>query len=149
MQQERAKQRRLEREEQKAWVEAERLTQEIKEAERKQRKLKEAELEQLTLEKERLEEEMHVEQQHVAVLCGSERAAEWRCRLRLAQVGHLLRNLRGPQRRWTEGWGLSSLRKTVCGVLHGSRYVGGTQMDRCGVVDIVNNSKNHVRDSRS
>ena len=74
VQQERAEQRRLEREEQEA--EAERLMQEIEEAE--QRELDEAELEQLTLEKERLEEETHIKQQRMAVLHGSERAAEWR-----------------------------------------------------------------------
>ena len=44
IQQERAKQRRLEREEWKAWAEAERLRQEIEEAEREQRELEEAEL---------------------------------------------------------------------------------------------------------
>ena len=77
VQQERAEQRRLEREEWKAQAEAERLTWEIEEAERKQRELEETELEQLTLE-ERLEEEMHIEQQHMVVLHGSERAVEWR-----------------------------------------------------------------------
>ena len=66
VQQERGEQRRLEREEWKAWAEVERLMWEIEEAE----------LEWLTLEKERLEEETHTEQQHVAVLCGSERAVE-------------------------------------------------------------------------
>ena len=48
MQQERAEQRRLEREEWKAWAEAERLTRETEEAERKWRELEEAELERLT-----------------------------------------------------------------------------------------------------
>ena len=47
VQQERAEQRRLERAEQKAWVEAECLTKEIKEVERKWRELEEAELEKL------------------------------------------------------------------------------------------------------
>ena len=51
IQQERAKQRRLEREEQKAWVEAERLRWEIEEVEREQRELEEAEVERLTREK--------------------------------------------------------------------------------------------------
>ena len=78
IQQERAEQRRLEREEWKVEAEAERLRWEIKEAEREQRELKEAELGWLTLEKERLEEEVCVEQQHVEVLHGSERGAERR-----------------------------------------------------------------------
>ena len=78
MQQERAEQRRLEREEQKAWVEAERLMWEIEEAERKWRELKEVEMEWLTPEKERLEEERQNEQQHVAALHGLERAVEQR-----------------------------------------------------------------------
>ena len=60
IQQERAKQRRLEREEWKVEAEAERLRREIEEAEREQRELKEGDLGRLTLEKERLEEEAHV-----------------------------------------------------------------------------------------
>ena len=68
MQQERAEQRRLEREEWKAWVEAERLKREIKEVERKWRELKEAELRRLTMEKEKLEEEKRVEQQCAVAL---------------------------------------------------------------------------------
>ena len=48
IQQERAEQRRLEREEQKVQAEAERLKREIEEAERKQRELEEVELEGLT-----------------------------------------------------------------------------------------------------
>ena len=76
VQQERAKQRRLEREEWKAWVEVARLMKEIEEAERKQRELEEAELERLMWEKEKLEEEKRVEQQHAAALCGLERVAE-------------------------------------------------------------------------
>ena len=78
IQQERAKQRRLEREEWKAQVEVERLRWEIEEAEREGRELEEAELGWLTQEKERLEEEVHVKQQHMEVLHGSERVAEWR-----------------------------------------------------------------------
>ena len=88
IQQERAEQRRLEREKQKVQVEAERLRQEIKEAEREGREIKEAEREGrelkevelgwLTQEKERLEEEVCVEQQHVEVLCGLERVTERR-----------------------------------------------------------------------
>ena len=48
VQQERAEQRRLEREERKAWAEAERLMWEIEEAKRKRRELEEVELERLT-----------------------------------------------------------------------------------------------------
>ena len=78
IQQERAEQRRLEREEWKAWVEVERLRQELGEAEREWRELEEAELGWLTWEKEQLEEEKRVEQQQAAALCRSERAAERR-----------------------------------------------------------------------
>ena len=53
IQQERAEQRRLEREEWKVWAEAERLTREIEEVERKRKELEEAELERLMPEKER------------------------------------------------------------------------------------------------
>ena len=78
MQQERAEQRRLEREERKAWAEVERLTREIEEAERKWRELEEAELERLTWEKEKLEEEKQVKQQHAVALQGVEKAVEQR-----------------------------------------------------------------------
>ena len=78
IQQEKAEQRRLEREERKAWAEVERLMWEIKEVERQQRELEEAEVERLTWEKERLEEEKWVEQRHAVALHGSERAAERR-----------------------------------------------------------------------
>ena len=84
MQQERAEQRRLEREEQKVWVEVERLKREIEEAERKWRELEEAELERLTREKEILEEEKWVKQQRAVALRGAEKVVEWHCRLRLA-----------------------------------------------------------------
>ena len=67
IQQEKAEQRRLEREEWKVRAEAE----------KKQREL-EVEMERLMQEKERLEEEKQVEQWHAAMLCGSERAAEQR-----------------------------------------------------------------------
>ena len=77
IQQEKAKQRRLEREEQKVWAEVERLMWEIEEAERKWRELEEAEVERLMWEKERLEEK-RVEQWHIAALHGSERAVERR-----------------------------------------------------------------------
>ena len=77
IQQEKAEQRRLEREE-KARVEVERLMWEIEEAERQWRELEEAEIERLTREKEKLEEEKRVEQRHAAALCGSEKAVEWR-----------------------------------------------------------------------
>ena len=70
VQQERAEQRRLEREEQKVWVEAARLMREIEEVERKRREIKEAELERLTWEKEKLEEEKRVKQQHAVTLWG-------------------------------------------------------------------------------
>ena len=78
IQQERAEQRRLEREERKAQAEVERLRWEIEEVEREWRELEEVEPEQLTWEKEQLEEERRVEQQHAAALCGSERVAEQR-----------------------------------------------------------------------
>ena len=78
IQQERAEQKRLEREELKARAEAERLMWEIEEAKRQQRELEEAEVERLTQEKEKLEEEKWAEQQHVAALRRSERAAERR-----------------------------------------------------------------------
>ena len=96
IQQETAEQRRLEREER---AEAERLMWEIEEAERQWRELEEAEVERLTWEKEKLEEEKRAEQRRAATLRGSERVVEWRWRrhlLRLAQVGHLLKNRRGP-----------------------------------------------------
>ena len=78
IQQERAKQRRLEREEWKVRAEAERLRREIEEVEREWRELEEAEVERLTREKEKLEEENRVEQRCTVALHGSERAAEWR-----------------------------------------------------------------------
>ena len=58
---ERAKQRRLEREERKAWAEVDRLRWEIEEAEREQKELEEAEVERLTWEKEKLEEQNRAE----------------------------------------------------------------------------------------
>ena len=70
IQQERAEQIRLEREEQKVWAEVECLTKEVKEAERKQRELEEAEVERLMWEKERLEEEKQAEQWCTAALHG-------------------------------------------------------------------------------
>ena len=78
IQQEKAEQRRLEREERKVWVEAERLTQEIEEAERQWRELEEAEVERLMREKEKLEEEKWVEQWRAAALGGLEKAVEQR-----------------------------------------------------------------------
>ena len=78
IQQEKAEQRRLEREEWKAWVEAKCLTKEIEEAEKKWRELEEAEVERLTWEKERLEEENRAEQWCAAALHGPERAVERR-----------------------------------------------------------------------
>ena len=83
IQQEKAEQRRLEREERKVRVEAEHLTRDVKEAERKWKELEEAELEWLMQEKERLEEEKWAEQQRAAALRGSEKAVErcWWCRL--------------------------------------------------------------------
>ena len=84
VQQERAEQRRLEREEWKVWVEAERLTREIEEVERKRRELEEVELERLRWEKEKLEEEKQIEQQCAAALWGAERVVEQHCCLRLA-----------------------------------------------------------------
>ena len=78
IQQERAEQRRLEREERKVWAEAGRLTKEIEEVERKWRELEEAEVERLMWEKERLEEEKRAEQWRAAALRGLERAVERR-----------------------------------------------------------------------
>ena len=52
VQQERAEQKRLEREEQRAWAEAEKLKGEIEEVERRWRELKEAELRQLAQERD-------------------------------------------------------------------------------------------------
>ena len=77
VQQERTKQRKLEREEWKAWVEVERLKREIEEAEKKWRELEEVELERLTQEKEKLEEEKRVKRQCVAALHWVEKVAEW------------------------------------------------------------------------
>ena len=76
IQQEKAEQRRLEREEWKvqAEAEAERLTWEIEEAERQRRELEEVEIERLTWEKEKLEEEKRVEQRRAAALRGLEKA---------------------------------------------------------------------------
>ena len=155
IQQERAEQRRLEREEQKAWVEVEHLTKEVKEAERKWRELEEAEVERLMWEKERLEEEKQAEQRRAAALHRLERAAE---RRRVALVASLPedgpsrappQNPRGPRRGKNGGWGLSSLRRTVCGASHGRRCVCGTWRGIHGVVDYVNNSKNCVGGLRS
>ena len=52
VQQERSEQKRLEREEQRAWAEAEKLKGEIEEVERRWRELKEAELRQLAQERD-------------------------------------------------------------------------------------------------
>ena len=125
VQQERAEQRRLEREEWKAQVEVERLTQEIEEVERNQRELKEVELERLTQEKEQLEEEKRVEQQRIVTLHGSERVAEQRQaalvasppEAGLSRPPHQKQS--GLQRGWTGGWGSLSLRKIARVVLCG------------------------------
>ena len=108
VQQEKAEQTRLEREEQRARAEVERLKGEIKEVERKQRELKEVELRRLAQERDQLEVEKWVEEQHRAQLRGVERAVEWReqwsgggrhwwCRglLKLARVVRHLGILRG------------------------------------------------------
>ena len=138
IQQERAEQRRLEREEQKAWVEAERLRWEIEEAEREQRELEEAEVERLTQEKEKLEEENRVEQWHAAALHGSERVVEWHRHPRLAQVRHLLKSQRGPRRGRTGGQGSLSPRRIAHSALHRSHCVGGTQRGMHGAASCVN-----------
>ena len=78
IQQEKAEQRRLEREERKVQAEVERLTWEIEEVERQWRELEEVEIERLMQEKEKLEEEKWVEQWCAAALHGLEKAAEWR-----------------------------------------------------------------------
>ena len=57
IQQEKAEQKRLEREEQRAWAEVEKLKGEIEEAEKRQRELKEAELRRLAQERDSLEAE--------------------------------------------------------------------------------------------
>ena len=98
IQQERAEQRRLEREEPKVEVEVERLRQEIEEAEREWRELEEAEVEKLTWEKEKLEEENRVEQWHAAVLRGSERAAEQRQAALAASLPEAGPSLAPPQK---------------------------------------------------
>ena len=127
-----------------------RLTREIDEAERKQRELEEAELERLLWEKEKLEEEERVEQQHAVALHGLERAAERR-RAALAALPPEAGPSRAPPQKpeRTMGQGLSSPRKFVHSASHGSCYVGGTQTDGHGVVDYVDNSRNHVGDLRS
>ena len=78
IQQERAEQKRLEREEWRVQVEVEKLKEEFEEAEKRRRELKEMEVRRLAQEKERLEEEKRVEQQCAAALRGSERVVEWR-----------------------------------------------------------------------
>ena len=78
VQQERTEQRKLGREEWKAWVEVERLKREIEEAEKKWRELEEVELERLTQEKEKLEEEKWVKQQCAVTLQGVEKVVEQR-----------------------------------------------------------------------
>ena len=78
VQQEKAEQKRLEREEQRARAEAERLKGEIEEVERKWRELEEAELRRLAQERDRLEAEKRIEEQRGVQLCGAERAVEQR-----------------------------------------------------------------------
>ena len=99
IQQERAERRRLEREERKVQAEADRLRQEIEEVERERKELEEAEVERLTWEKDKLEEENRVEQWRCVGRRGWQSGGErrwWRCLLRLARVGHLLKNWSGP-----------------------------------------------------
>ena len=64
VQQERAEQKRLEREEQRAQAEAERLKGEIEEVEKRRRELEEVEVRRLAQEKDRLEVEKQIEEQH-------------------------------------------------------------------------------------
>ena len=58
VQQEKAEQKRLEREEQRVWVEAEKLKGEIEEAEKRRRELEEVEMRRLAQEKDYLEKEV-------------------------------------------------------------------------------------------
>ena len=74
VQQEKAEQKQLEREEQRVRVEVEKLKGEIEEAEKRRRELEEAEVRRLAQEKDHLEKE--VEEQCGAQLCGAERAEE-------------------------------------------------------------------------
>ena len=76
VQQEKAEQKQLEREEWRAWAEAEKLKGEIEGAEKRRRELKGAEVRRLAQEKDCLEKE--VEEQRGAQLCGADRAAEQR-----------------------------------------------------------------------
>ena len=126
IQQERAKQRGLEREEWKVQAEVERMRWEIEEVEREQRELEEAEVERLTQEKEKLEEENRAEQQCCVGRRGQWSGGEWHRCLRLAQVGHLLKSQRGLQRGSTRGRGLLSLRRIAHSALCGSCCVSGT-----------------------
>ena len=63
VQQERAEQKRLEREEQRVWAEGEKLKGEIKEAEKRRRELEEVEVRRLAQEKDYLEVEKKVKEQ--------------------------------------------------------------------------------------
>ena len=74
VQQEKAEQKQLEREEQRARVEVEKLKGEIEEAEKRRRELEEAEVRRLAQEKDCLEKE--VEEQCGVQLRGAERAEE-------------------------------------------------------------------------
>ena len=69
VQQEKAEQRRLEREEWRVQAEVEKLKGEIEEAERRQRELEEVELRRLAKERDGLEVEKWVEEQHGVQLC--------------------------------------------------------------------------------
>ena len=72
IQQERAEQKRLEREERRVRAEAEKLKGEIEEAEKRRRELEEVEVRRLAQEKDRLEVEKKVEEQCGVQLCGAE-----------------------------------------------------------------------------
>ena len=72
VQQERAEQKRLEREERRAWAEVEKLKGEIEEAEKRRRELEEAEVRRLAQEKDHLEVEKKVEEQCGVQLRGAE-----------------------------------------------------------------------------
>ena len=75
IQQEKAKQRRLEREEWKLQAEVERLMWEIEEVERKRRELEEVEVRRLAQEKDCLEVEKRIEEQCRAQLHGVEKGS--------------------------------------------------------------------------
>ena len=152
IQQEKAEQRRLEKEQQKAQAEVECLTKEIEEAEKKQRELEEVEAERLMWEKERLEEENRVEQWRPAALRGSERGAEQRQVALVVLLHEAGLSQAPPQKPERTVKGADQKPGIVIpgkNCAHGSHYVDGTRTDTCGVVSCVDNSRSHVGGLRS